>query len=417
MSTQNRLTYLLGQAMQRSATDAELQELIMLIREDNNGSITREVEAMLLKELPDTAAAGYDMSYWDDIAGRILTADKPESERNDNSTEEAGSSPAVIQLSPWRHLRWISAAAAVLVLSFGVYWFLRPAAPKPTTVATTRVSDDVTPGGNKAMLVLADGTEIPLDSAGSGALTQQGNTSIVQPAGGQLLYTQQTGGPENVDLVQYNTLRTPRGGQFQVTLPDGTKAWLNAASSLKYPVAFKGTSRQVELTGEAYFEVAHNKAMPFKVMVRTGQQDSMEVAVLGTQFNIMAYADETLVKTTLLEGAVKVSNSGVSKQLAPGQGAYLDRQHHTLALQQQVDTEEAVAWKNGLIQLDGNDITSIMRMIARWYDVDVIYTAPVPAHFRGIIPRNVPVSQVLKMMEMTGEVHFEIKGKQIIVSP
>ncbi|HEY8957664.1 FecR family protein [Chitinophaga sp.] len=413
MSTQNRLTYLLGQAMQRSATDTELQELITLIREDNNGSITREVEAMLLKQLPDTATAGYDMNYWDDIASRILTADKPESE-DDNSTEETGLSPAVIRLNPWR---WISAAAAVMVLSFGFYWFLRPAARKPTTIASSQVSNDVTPGGNKAMLVLADGTEIPLDSTANKALTQQGNTSIIQPAGGQLLYTQQTGGPENVDLVQYNTLRTPRGGQFQVTLPDGTKAWLNAASSLKYPVAFKGTSRQVELTGEAYFEVAHNKAMPFKVMVRTGQYDSMEVAVLGTQFNIMAYADETLVKTTLLEGAVKVSSSGVSKQLAPGQGAYLDRQHHTLALQQQVDTEEAVAWKNGLIQLDGNDITSIMRMIARWYDVDVIYTAPVPAHFRGIIPRNVPVSQVLKMMEMTGEVHFEIKGKQIIVSP
>ncbi|HWV65531.1 FecR family protein [Chitinophaga sp.] len=420
MSTQNRLTYLLEQAMQRSATDTELQELITLIREDDNGNITRQVEAMLLQELPDTATAGYDMSYWDDIAGRILTADRPENEiagQGNNSTEKTDQSPAVIRLNPWRRLRWISAAAAVLVLSLGSYWFLRPAVRKSTTVATAPASNDVTPGGNKAMLVLADGTEVPLDSAASGTLTQQGNTSVVQPAGGQLLYTQQTGGPENVDMVQYNTLRTPRGGQFQVTLPDGTNVWLNAASSLKYPVAFKGASREVELTGEAYFEVAHNRAMPFKVMVRTGQHDSMEVAVLGTQFNIMAYADETLVKTTLLEGAVKVSNSGISKQLAPGQGAYLDRQRHTLALLQQVDTEEAVAWKNGFIQLDGNDITSIMRIIARWYDVDVIYTAPVPAHFRGIIPRNVPVSRVLKMMEMTGEVHFEIKGKQIIVSP
>lgn len=420
MSTQNRLTYLLGQAMQRSATDTELQELITLIREDDNGNITRQVEAMLLQELPDTAMGDYDMSYWDDIAGRILAADRPESEiaeQGNNSTEKTDVSPAVIHLSPWRRLRWISAAAAVLVLFLGTYWFLRPAVRKSTVVATAPASNDVTPGGNKAMLVLADGTEVPLDSASSGTLTQQGNTSIMQPAGGQLLYTQQAGGPENVDLVQYNTLRTPRGGQFQVTLPDGTNVWLNAASSLKYPVAFKGASRVVELTGEAYFEVAHNRAMPFKVMVRTGQRDSMEVAVLGTQFNIMAYTDETMVKTTLLEGAVKVSNSGISKQLAPGQGAYLDRQRHTLALLQQVDTEEAVAWKNGFIQLDGNDITSIMRIIARWYDVDVVYTASVPAHFRGIIPRNVPVSRVLKMMEMTGEVHFEIKGKQIIVSP
>lgn len=420
MSTQDRLTYLLGQALQHVATDAELQELITLIREDDNGSITRLVEARLLQELPDNVMAGYDSTYWDDIAGRILTADRPESVTvvpEDNVTEDINRPPVVVRFNPWRRLRWASAVAAVLLLALGVYRLLQPTAHKPATIATAPVSRDITPGGNKAVLILADGSEMPLDSSASGALTQQGNTNVIQPAGGQLLYTPQTGRPETVDVVQYNTLRTPRGGQFQVTLPDGTHVWLNAASSLKYPVAFKGASRQVELNGEAYFEVAGNAVMPFKVMVRTGLPDSLEVAVLGTQFNIMAYADETLVKTTLLEGAVKVSSKAGSKQLAPGQGAYLDKQQHTLALQQHVDIEEAVAWKNGLIQLEGNDITSIMRMIERWYDVEVVYTAPVPAHFRGVIPRNVPVSQVLKMMEMTGEVHFEVKGKQIIVSP
>ncbi|NML39960.1 FecR family protein [Chitinophaga sp. G-6-1-13] len=404
MSTQDRLTYLLGQALQHVATAAELQELSTLIRDDTSGTLTQQVETLLLQELPDNATAGYDKAYWDDIAGKILAADRPE--RTDT----------VIPLHPPRRLRWIpAAAAAILLLSAGLFWFLRPAAHKPATVAATPVLHDVAPGGNKAMLVLADGTELPLDSAASGALTQQGNTKISQPAGGQLLYAATSAQP---DILQYNTLRTPRGGQFQVTLPDGTKVWLNAASSLKYPVAFKGAARQVELNGEAYFEVARNTAKPFKVTVRTGQHnDSMEVAVLGTQFNIMAYADESVVKTTLLEGAVKVSRNGNSKQLAPGQGAQLDKQHDQLSLQQQVNTEEAVAWKNGLIQLEGNDAASVMRMIARWYNVDVVFTAPVPAHFRGIIPRNVPVSQVLKILEMTGEVHFEIKDRQIIVSP
>jgi ferric-dicitrate binding protein FerR (iron transport regulator) len=143
----------------------------------------------------------------------------------------------------------------------------------------------------------------------------------------------------------------------------------------------------------------------------------MLVTVLGTHFNIMAYDDEQLVKTTLLQGAVQVSSHGRSRQLRPGQGASLDKQRSTLAVQDNVNTEEAVAWKNGFIQLEGNDITSAMRLIARWYDVEVVYKAPVRAHFRGIIPRNVPVSQVLKMMALTGEVHFEIKDRQIIVSP
>lgn len=402
MSTQDRLNYLLGQALQHVATAEELQELATLVREDAGGAVTQQLETRLLQELPDNVADGYDTAYWDDVASRILAADRPQ------SADEA--TPVV----PFRRFRWLPAAAAAVLLAVGAYWLWKPAAPPPVTIAAAPAMKDVAPGGNKAVLTLADGTEVPLDSTGSGTLTQQGNTHILQPAGGQLLYTSSGA----TDVLQYNTLRTPRGGQFQVTLPDGTKVWLNAASSLKYPVAFTGAVRQVELTGEAYFEVARQAAMPFKVTVRTGQQnDSMEVAVLGTQFNIMAYADEAMVKTTLLEGAVKVSRNGNSRRLAPGQAAQLDKQQDLLTFQQTADTEEAVAWKNGLMQLEGKDIASVMRTIARWYNVDVVFKAPVAAHFHGIIPRSVPVSQVLKMLEMTGEVHFEIRDRQIIVSP
>ena len=412
MSIQDRLSYLLRQALQHTATEAELQELSMLIKEDHTFHLTRQVEKELLQELGDDATADYDIAYWDKIAGEILMADRPEGILA-GLEKEAGTNKIT-------HLRrWIPAAAAMVILSVGLYWFLHNSAHKPAEIAHAPLAfKDVAPGGNKAILTLADGTELPLDSAANGALTIQGTTKVVQAAGGQLMYTQQHAATGTSTAFQYNTLRTPRGGLFQVVLPDGTKVWLNAASSLKYPVAFNGAFRKVELAGEAYFEVAHNPEKPFKVIVRTGNyNDSMEVAVLGTQFNIMAYADETLIKTTLLEGAVKVSSNGNNKQLAPGQGADLDKQHHLLSFQPHADIEEAVAWKNGLIQLEGNDIASIMRMIARWYDVEVVFTAPVPTHLRGIIPRNVPISQVLKMMEMTGEVHFEMKGKQIIVSP
>jgi ferric-dicitrate binding protein FerR (iron transport regulator) len=399
----------LQQAVRQTATVEELQELSDLVQADQGGDTARLVEMLLRKDLPAGTEA-YDEAYWDQVANNILAADRP-------AEMPAGN---VIPL-PQRRRGWMAAAVitGALLLSGGAYWLLQRPAPAPVAVVTPpRPAHDVAPGGNKAVLILADGTQVPLDSTANGVLAQQGNTKVSKPGAGQLTYTQQTAG--STALMQYNTLRTPRGGQFQVTLPDGTKVWLNAASTLKYPTAFTGADRLVELNGEAYFEVAAHAGKPFRVNVLThtnGSRDSMEVAVLGTHFNIMAYEDEQQVRTTLLEGAVRVNSHGSSKQLRPGQGASLDKQQHLLILQDNINTEEAIAWKNGFIQLEGNDITSAMRLIARWYDVEVVYKAPVAAHFRGIIPRNVPVSQVLKMMELTGEVHFEIKGKQLIVSP
>ncbi|MET6996342.1 FecR family protein [Chitinophaga defluvii] len=408
MFIQDRLTYLLRQALNHSATDTELQELSNLVKEDQTGDISRQLEELLMEELSTTPTSAYDSEYWDDIAGKILSSDHVE------VTPQAPAAPVIRRFS----LRWIPAAAAVLLLlSAGLYWLLRSAEPSPmVTTTTAAIENDVAPGSNKAVLILADGTQLPLDSAGSELLTQQGNTRISRPTGGQLMYSALPGARPLSTAPSYNTLRTPRGGQFQVTLPDGTKVWLNAASSLTYPVAFNGPIRQVQLTGEAYFEVAQHADMPFKVKVQTGA-DSLEVLVLGTQFNIMAYEDEATVNTTLLQGAVKVNSNNNSKQLSPGQGAYLNKQDHILSVIPHVNTEEAVAWKNGFLQLEGNDIAATMRLIARWYNMEVVYKAPVAVHFRGLIPRNVPISKVLKMMEMTGEVHFEIRGKQIIVSP
>jgi transmembrane sensor len=382
-----RLAYLIRQVENQSATADELRELSDLVLEDSTGELSAQIEQLM--QVPATPVG--DAAHWDRLADHILQADHPK----------------VVRLRKWSR---ITAAAAVLALiGISSYFFLQTRHASKIPVVAQKKHTDMPPGGNKAMLTLADGTEISLDSAANGQLAQQAGTQIIKSAGGQLLYRS---AKENTNTaLLFNKISTPRGGQYQLTLPDSTRVWLNAASSLRYPAAFAGKTRKVELTGEAYFEVAKNAAMPFTVAV-----EDLEVQVLGTHFNVMAYNDEAQIKTTLLEGAVKVNRNGSSRRLNPGQGAHLIRSTGALEVKD-VDTEEAIAWKNGFIQLEGNDLPAVMRQIARWYNVDVIYKGAVPAHFKGIIPRNVPVSQVLKMMELTGEVHFQINEHQIIVSP
>ncbi|MCF6405034.1 FecR domain-containing protein [Chitinophaga filiformis] len=390
----DRLTYLVTQVLQHAATADELQELSDLLEADGDGVISRQIEALLRQDI-GTGNIPYDHDHWDDIASSILAADKP----------------APAPLVPIRgngRWRWGVAACVALLLATGGVWYLlqHKIVRHIANVEQQQRHSDIPPGADRATLTLADGTEIPLDSGTQHTLARQGNTIISKPGNGRLSY--QSGSVLSREIPPYNTLRTPAGGQFQLQLPDGSKVWLNAASSLRYPVAFTGNARTVELNGEAYFEIAANAKQPF--IVKAANTD---VQVLGTQFNVMAYEDETSVKTTLLTGAVKVND----KRLHPGQGASIDRRSGALSVQEHVNTEAVIAWKNGLIQLEGEDIHAVMRLIARWYDVRVTYNAPVNAHFRGIIPRNVPLSQVLKMLEMTGEVHFTVADKQIIVSP
>lgn len=401
MNIHERLAYLVRRATEQSATDAELEELTGLLKADTTGSLAGEIAAQLHAELP-AADMAYDQDYWDHIATKILLADRPQ--------EAIPSAPAKVRrLHRWR---WVAAATVAVLLSVAAWqWLQRPASrPAPPAIATSPSKNDIAPGGNRAILTLADGTQIPLDSAGAGQLAQQGNTHIIKLDSGQLAY-RPTNGADATTLL-YNTISTPRGGQFRITLPDGTQVWLNASSSLRYPTAFTGRERRVELSGEAYFEVAKNAGMPFRISSK-----EMEVEVLGTHFNVMAYDDEEVLKTTLLEGAVKVTRNGDSRRLLPGEQARVHKGSGSMDVLQDANTEEAVAWKNGFIQFEGQDIKAAMRMLARWYNVEVDYRGAVPAHFRGNIPRNVPVSQVLKMMELTGEVHFTIEGNRIIVSP
>lgn len=265
---------------------------------------------------------------------------------------------------------------------------------------------DKQPGGNKAILTLADGKTIVLDSTADGLISQQGDVKVIN-AGGLLSYQN---GNENTEVV-YNTISTPKGGQYQILLADGSKVWLNASSSLRFPSAFKGVDRNVELTGEGYFEIAHNASMPFHVKV-----DGLNISVLGTHFNVMAYKDEELVKTTLVEGKIKVQKDRAFVMLAPGQQAQLNVEG-AIRLDKNADIEEAIAWKKGLFQFAGADMRTVMRHIGRWYNIETVLKGDMKnIHLSGKVSRNLNLSQIIQVLENSG-IEIKMEGDKIIASP
>jgi transmembrane sensor len=309
------------------------------------------------------------------------------------------------------YTRSFAIAASLLVfVTAGVLIFMHRRFPKQQFFAFTKpVKNDIAPGGNKAILTLANGNTLVLTDAKNGKLASQGGVVISKTADGQVKYT---GSGQNalLNTLVYNIATTPKGGQYQFILSDGTKVWLNSASSIKYPVSFIGNERRVELTGEAYFEVAHNAAKPFRV-VSNGQT----VEVLGTHFNINAYADENAVKTTLLQGSVKVSSAGSSSVIKPGEQAQFN--NGKINVVSSVDLDAAVAWKNGLFYFEDSNIQEVMRQFARWYDVDVKYDGELPSrHFSGEIPRNINATQMLDILSFK-KIHYKLEGKTIIVMP
>jgi len=302
--------------------------------------------------------------------------------------------------------RFAAAATVVLGLAISGYFLLSKKADRQTVKILTH---DIAPGTEKATLTLADGKKIILAGAQNGKLAQQGNTAITKTHEGQIMYN--AGAQSTTVEIVYNTLRTPNGGEYHIVLADGSNVWLNAASSITYPTTFTGDDRTVEITGEAYFEVAHNAAKPFRVKCQ-GQT----VEVLGTHFNINAYDDENAIRTTLLQGSVKVITGGYTALLEPGQQSQVINSTGVFKGVENVDTDEAVAWKNGSFQFDQADIKDIMRQFARWYDVDVVYQGNIKERiFSGSIHRNLSVAEALELMSFTN-VHFTIDDKKIIVS-
>lgn len=311
-----------------------------------------------------------------------------------------------------RFRNWSAAAAITLILlSAGLYLNSHKENQLAVNPKPLRFKNDILPGNNKAILTLDDGFQINLDDAKNGILVRESNINIEKVLAGQLEYSADDAN-QAVTQVKYNTLTTPMGGQYLLILPDGSKVWLNAGSSLHFPTAFAGKERRVELKGEAYFEVAKNKAMPFKVFA-----NDMEVKVLGTHFNVMAYDDEKSMNTTLLEGSVQVLKGSGKVLLVPGQEAILNKNTGNMNISV-ADLEQAVAWKNGYFVFVNENIESIMRKVSRWYNVDVTFKGSMSnKDFVGTISRNKNVSELLRMLELTGAVHFSIEGRRINVMP
>lgn len=379
---QERLQTLLASYYEGSITEADAHELSFYLKDNR-------YDATISQILTDLSANVMPVEVDVAIMQRVIS----------NVKEVSGNKTRVLPF-----VRMAAAAAILVMLSVGGYFLLTGTSSKREPLAK-RYKNDVLPGGNKAMLTLSNGSTISLGDAQQGILAKQGGAMVVKSADGQLAYNKNG---VNGNEVQYNILTTPIGGQYRITLPDGTSVWLNAGSSLRYPTTFTGKERKVELTGEGYFEVAKNASMPFYVTTDNG----VEVLVLGTHFNVNAYSDEKNVTTTLLEGAVMVNHN----TLAPGQQAVAGS--NSLKIVKDADVDVVVAWKEGVFKFNDANIDMVMKQLSRWYDIDIKYEgSPVKEYFNGTIPRNVPVSKVLELLELTGLVHFKIEGKTITVTP
>jgi len=389
---ESRLEQLFNSYINNNITDAEEEELMGLLAQAENEPDVQELIDRVIKNTGPEVRMDAPASAA--ILQSILQKDKS------NIVPITGRKAVSIS--------WAAAAVVVLLTGAAAYWVLTEKQDgQAKLAATVKKENPILPGGNKAVLTTSAGNTIVLDTAKNGALIQTGATRISKQ-NGLLVYNAGASHPAGIP-VTYNTLTTPRGGQYQVLLPDGTKVWLNAASSLYFPSAFEGDNRQVVLTGEAYFEVTRNKEKPFIVMV-----GGIRVNVLGTHFNVNAYPEEKAVKTTLLEGSVRINKGNITGLLKPGQQGILDNDK-TVVTVSNADIEEVMAWKNGLFQFDGADITTIMEEIARWYDVDVAYPGKVPMHrFQGKISREAQLSDVLRILELSN-VKFTVTGKKIIV--
>lgn len=311
-------------------------------------------------------------------------------------------------IHPARTIRWwpsvAVAAAVILLLATGTYYYTQ----QQRTGRTIAVNTSILPGKQSATLTLADGRKITLSDAATGELASEAGVTITKNKAGEIVYTVKDS-EVNVDLI--NTLTTGNGETWHVNLPDGTTVWLNAASSIKYPSSFRGKAqRRITLIGEAFFRVAPDAQHPFIV-----QTDKQETEVLGTSFNITAYPDEQLTYTALVDGSVRVTAGGKQQVLQPGEGTLLN--DGTL-IKQKANLEEVTAWRDGYFNFYDQDMESIMRSIARWYDVEVVYEGKMTTErFNGAISRDKSIHSILSLLESTGFVHFEIQGRKIIVKP
>jgi ferric-dicitrate binding protein FerR (iron transport regulator) len=342
-------------------------------------------------------------NIWDKIDARIKTPSYIEGPAESLS-------PAIHPIR--RHLLPYIAAASLLVVIVTGYFWLRPRhTPIGSRPAPVAARGDIAPGGDKAILTLGNDSTIELENVANGHLAVQGVSQISKNKNSLSYTVAASRQGKTTEAVVYNTLTTPRAGQFQLALPDGTKVWLNNASSLRYPTSFSGPTREVQLTGEAYFEVAKNSTQPFLVKVPEGT-----VRVLGTSFNIKAYTDEPAIKATLLTGKVSINTATHQSILSPGEQGVFD-QDGIITVAKNIDTDEVIAWQRGFFNFTGASLNEVLHQLARWYDVEVVYATAPPPHYTcdGEIGRNLSLTTILKHLERK-DVHFQLEGKRLIVS-
>lgn len=326
--------------------------------------------------------------------------------KKEKALPEGGKKVGIITL----YIRGAAAAIVILVLLGSGFYLIQQQnsqSKEKETIVQKKIKEEIHPGGQKAVLTLGNGQKVKLDSNSQGKLTQQSFVKINIDSG-SLVYDSEK--DSNLKIT-YNTITTPYGGEYRITLSDGTKVWLNAGSSLHYPVKFNGNKRGVKLTGEGYFEVAQNEDHPFVV-----EAEGMEIKVLGTHFNVEAYPEENTVSTTLASGAIKVVKNSKTKLLAPGEQAVLNKREKKLVVKK-VNVKQILAWKNAMFYFNNTNIQEIMKKISRWYNVKTKYEAQdlKNKNFSGVISRYKDVGALLKRMELTGTIDFKIEGKVITV--
>lgn len=392
---------LLDGYLQNNLSKQELSRFLDVIRNNKNAETVQQAIERLLLNTPSASAE--DPGKADVLYTNIMVAAQQNLPLNEAT---------VIDIKQPKKLLWLKWAAVASLLG-AVILSVVLSSSKKEIPAVAKIKqeikpykNDVLPGGEKAILKLSDGSSIVLDDAQNGALAHQGNTDIIK-VNGRINYS--TNGTSSE--VMYNTITTPKGGKYQVQLPDGSEVWLNSGSSLYFPTAFIGKERRVELSGQAYFEVAKNRQMPFIVKVKKA-----EIQVLGTHFDVMAYNDENTIKTSLLEGSVKFVSGHNQRVLKPGQQSQLSTDGQVKVLNN-INAEEVLSWKSGVFHFNNADVETVMRQLSRWYDVDVIYKSKPTERFFAKIPTNTKLSDVLMALELTGKVHFQIDGRKVIVMP
>lgn len=393
-NNEETLAYLVRQYLNNEITSTEYQRLWELLHSSEDDDVI--INALeQISDIPQKDTPVISSESWQQKMQEALHKQQAASSTPKNSYK--------------RILGWSVAAAITALISIFAMQFISPLETAKTTLRPSPITatDSLSPGGNKAKLTLANGTSIVLDSSSQGIISLQGNAQIVAHSKGLIAYNKLSGHSQK---MVYNKISTPKGGQYQIILSDGTQVWLNSASSIRFPTSFSGKNREVTVTGEVYFDVSTNAKKPFKVAV-----NGIKVNVLGTRFNINAY-DSTTIKTTLLSGAVSIEHGNSHYKLKPGQQAQV-RINGNTSIANDINLKQIIAWKNNLFWFSHNTIKEVMEQISRWYDAQIIIRGAIPQHFTGSIPRSASIIRVLNLLQATGNISFQVSGHKIIVSP